>query len=403
MKISKRHLPIFVTLLLLTLQVLANGAENWTVHLRERNVQGDAKNITARWNPNETAIIVCDMWAFHPCVHATARLEDLAAEMNKVFDKARDKGILIVFAPSNHEIDKYYSDLPARKTSAKYRHGFGNPRHWDFWVHGRGGENEHSHIAYSGEKDAIWPLPSGDPNCFESRGKEADFRQTKILEIKDNDILTDDFVELIGNKEYKECLFKERGIKNVILMGVHTDMCVIGRPFGCRAMKIAGYNTVLCRDLTDCAWNCASRIKGTFDHFRGLDKIIEYIETYICPTITSTDITGEPAFKFDEEKYAKAFPIPVSANKKEAEKERGKIKVKIIKAFYGIDETKRKDVTENIKDNFDGTRLISIDNYNNTFGDPFPGTVKSLWITYKIDDDEKSQIFRENEEIFLQR
>ncbi|MDR2345078.1 MAG: isochorismatase family protein [Planctomycetaceae bacterium] len=403
MKITKTLFFISAAILLLIFPTFTIASENFTVHLRERAKDGETKNITEKWNPKETAIIVCDMWAFHPCVHATARLEDLAHEMNKVFSKAREKGILIVFAPSSHEIDKYYSDLPARKTSAKYRHGFGNPRHWDFWVHGRGGENEHSHLAFPGEKDAVWPLPGGDPNCFESRGKKPDFSQTKILEIKDCDILTDDFVEMIGNKEYKDCLFKERGIKNVILAGVHTDMCVIGRPFGCRAMKMAGYNTVLCRDLTDSAWNCASRIKGTFDHFRGLDKVVEYIETYICPTITSTDITGNSAFKFDEEKYAKAFPIPISPNKKEVEKERGKLKVEFVKAFYGISDSNRKDVTKEVKEKFDGSRFIPIENYNNSFGDPFPGTVKLLWITYKIDGNEKSQIFSENEEIILQR
>jgi hypothetical protein len=208
---------------------------------------------------------------------------------------------------------------------------------------------------------------------------------------------------MIGNEEYKECLFKERGIKNVILMGVHTDMCVIGRPFGCRAMKIAGYNTVLCRDLTDSAWNCASRMKGAVDHFRGFDKVIEYIETYICPTITSVDIAGGRAFKFDEEKYTKMFPLPVSPNKKEIEKERGKVKVEIVHAFYGVSESNRKDVTKELNEKFDGTRLIPIDSYNDAFGDPNPGTVKVLWIDYKIDGNKKSQVFGENEEIILKR
>ncbi|MDR2761736.1 MAG: isochorismatase family protein [Planctomycetaceae bacterium] len=402
MKITKKLLIISAAAFFLTLHVFADAAD-WTVNLRNRSKEGEVKNVAEKWNPKETAIIVCDMWAFHPCVHATARLEDLAKEMNGVFDKAREKGILIIFAPSSHDIDKYYGDLPARKTSAKYRKGFGNPRHWDFWVHGRGGENEHSHLAFDGEKDSVWPLPGGDPNCFESHGKTPDFRQTEILKIKDTDILTDDFVEMIGNKEHKDCLFKERGIKNVILMGVHTDMCVIGRPFGCRAMKIAGYNTVLCRDLTDSAWNCASRIKGAMDHFRGLDKVVEYIETYICPTITSTDITGSPAFKFDENKYANLFPIPVSPIKKEIEKERGKVKVEIVKAFYGVDENQRIDITKILKENADGTRLIPIVAYNETFTDPYPTIVKFLWVTYKIDGDEKSQVFQEGEEIILKR
>lgn len=68
--------------------------------------------------------------------------------------------------------------------------------------------------------------------------------------------IPDDFVEMtaggaVDNKTYNECLFKERGIRNAIMTGRHTGICVIGRPFGCRALVMTGYNAVLCRDLTN--------------------------------------------------------------------------------------------------------------------------------------------------------
>ncbi len=44
-------------------------------------------------------------------------------------------------------------------------------------------------------------------------------------------------------------------IKNVILMGVHTNLCVLGRPFGLRNQAKAGKNVVLKRDLTDTMYN----------------------------------------------------------------------------------------------------------------------------------------------------
>jgi hypothetical protein len=34
-------------------------------------------------------------------------------------------------------------------------------------------------------------------------------------------------------------------------------------------------------------------------HFEGLDLIIEHIEKYWCPTITSESITGKPPFRFN--------------------------------------------------------------------------------------------------------
>jgi hypothetical protein len=83
-----------------------------------------------------------------------------------------------------------------------------------------------------------------------------------------------------------------RGIENVILMGVHTNRCVLGRPFGIRQMVYLGRNVVLCRDLTD------SFHRDPGHHFSGLEKIIGHVERYWCPTISSESITGERPFAF---------------------------------------------------------------------------------------------------------
>jgi nicotinamidase-related amidase len=88
---------------------------------------------------------------------------------------------------------------------------------------------------------------------------------------------------------------QDRGIDNVILMGVHTNICVSGRPFGIRQMVYLGKNVVLCRDLTDALFQPKS---PDFSHFRGTDLVVEHIEKHWCSTITSTGITGEPEFRF---------------------------------------------------------------------------------------------------------
>ncbi len=41
----------------------------------------------------------------------------------------------------------------------------------------------------------------------------------------------------------------------MILLGVHTNMCVLGRPFGLRQMAKNGKNVVLMRDMTDTMYN----------------------------------------------------------------------------------------------------------------------------------------------------
>src|SRR5262249_50221260 len=92
-------------------------------------------------------------------------------------------------------------------------------------------------------------------------------------------------------------LLADRQIENVILMGVHTNMCVLGRPFGLRNLSRYGKNVVLARDLTDTMYN--SRQWPYVSHFEGTERIVEHIEKYVCPTIASTSITGKAAFAFD--------------------------------------------------------------------------------------------------------
>ncbi|MDR0559727.1 MAG: isochorismatase family protein [Prevotellaceae bacterium] len=293
-----------------------------TVNLQKRDRNGTAEQFVEKWNPLETAIIVIDMWStqtWETCAHNAVREEQLSVAMNGVFDVARDKGILVVFAPSTEaaQFDKWYGNLPARKTSEKYRHGYGNPAHWDYWWHGKGGEREVSGLAFPGEKDAFgWPSICQD--CPEKiKMDEEQPPQIKTLKIDDRDIITDDFIEMIGGKDkfngklYDECLFKERGIKNVIITGCHTDICIIGRPFACRALKVAGYNAVICRDLTNSSsdYNCANHNKNKPTHIEYTANLCNYIETWICPSITSTEITGKPAFEFDEEEVFQKYPV----------------------------------------------------------------------------------------------
>jgi type 1 glutamine amidotransferase len=65
-------------------------------------------------------------------------------------------------------------------------------------------------------------------------------------------------------------------------------------------MAKSGKNVVLMRDLTDTMYN--SKMRPVVNHFTGTDLIVEHIEKYVCPTITSTVFTGKPAFSFKNDK-----------------------------------------------------------------------------------------------------
>ena len=83
-------------------------------------------------------------------------------------------------------------------------------------------------------------------------------------------------------------LFQREGIRNVILMGVHTNMCVLGRPFGIRQWAYLGKNVALCRDLTDALYD--PRDPPFVSHTRGTELIIQHIEKYWAPSFPAADL-----------------------------------------------------------------------------------------------------------------
>lgn len=233
-------------------------------------------NDIQEWNSTETAIIICDMWDQHWCKGASDRVAEMAPFMNEVVSAARDKGVLIVHAPS--ECVEYYKDYPARKLARKYENKKAKSLICDDKL--------------ESEKDAIWPIDQSDGGCDCSPECKLDqpwTKQTDLIDIADKDAISDSGVEIAG-------LFREKGIKNVILMGVHTNMCVIGRSFGLRNMVRLGMNVALMRDLTDTMYD--SKQWPNVSHFTGNSLITEYIETYVCPTMVSGDFTGSKQFRF---------------------------------------------------------------------------------------------------------
>ena len=71
-------------------------------------------------------------------------------------------------------------------------------------------------------------------------------------------------------------------------MGVHTNMCVLGRSFAIRQMTRWGVNCILVRDLTDTMYN--PRMKPYVPHEKGTELVISHIERYWCPSILSRDL-----------------------------------------------------------------------------------------------------------------
>ncbi len=232
---------------------------------------------TVEWDPKKTAVIICDMWNTLCCKIPADRVAELAPHMNDFVAAARQRGVLIIHAPSGN-VD-FYDGTPARKRALDApKVETKVPLKWNYL------DPTREPPLPIDDSDNGWEGPRlpGRPQT----------RQIPSIEIQDVDAVD------AGPQVYY--LLEQRGIENVMLMGVHTNMCVLGRAFGIRQMVYLGKNVVLVRDLTDSLYN--PQRWPQVSHFQGTERVIEHIEKYWCPTITSTDLLDKPAFRFAQDK-----------------------------------------------------------------------------------------------------
>ncbi len=295
--------PVRSALLLMALTISSllepassSGAASAPLELTLRSRTGDGKVASvadalvekkASWEPKRTAVIICDMWDDHWCKSAARRVVELAGPMNAVVKKARAQGMFVIHAPSS--VVNFYKDTPQRKRAqaaafAKAPITLSTSERWGTawcWP--------------DNAREGGLPIDDSDMGCdcaTKCTIREAWTRQISTIEIAAGDAITDNGQEAIN-------LLAERGIDNVILMGVHLNMCVLGRPFAIRQMVKAGKNVALMRDMTDTMYD--PRMKPMVSHFEGTDLVVAHVERFWCPTITSTALTGKPAFRFKDD------------------------------------------------------------------------------------------------------
>jgi len=252
------------------------------------------KASTVEWVPSKTALIICDMWDNHWCQGAARRVEELAGPMNQVVQEARRRGVFIIHAPST-TVD-FYKETPQRKRAQNAKFvktdiPLATIERWGTaWCYP------------DPKRESELPIDDTDMGCDCATKCEIVppwTRQIKTIEIAEPDAITDNGQETFN-------LLAERGIDNVIIMGVHLNMCVLGRPFAIRQLVAQGKNVLLIRDMTDTMY--CSKMKPYANHFDGTDLVISHVERNWCPTILSTDFVGGKPFRFQEDKRVSAVP-----------------------------------------------------------------------------------------------
>jgi len=281
---------------------LAADGEKITVHKRSRVADGAGfavKEVAESWQPGQTAIIVCDMWDSHHCLNAVRRAVEMAPRMNAVLETARQRGVTIIHAPSS--CMEPYANHPGRKLAQSAPKAASLPEGISEWCRHIPEEDKGTYPidqTDGGEDDdlaehKVWH----EKLAALGRNPKSPWKaQLALLRIDDRDAISDSGVEIWN-------LLESRGIRNVVLLGVHTNMCVLGRPFGLRQLAKNGKNVVLMRDMTDTMYNPAK--SPYVDHFAGTDLIVEHIEKFVCPSITSVDFLGKEATGGEPFRFAK--------------------------------------------------------------------------------------------------
>ena len=246
-----------------------SAAEQLRLRLQTRDAQGAAVATTEAWAPAETAIIVCDMWNLHPCLNATRRGAELCPTMDRLLGALRSQGATVIHAPSG--CMSKYEGTPARQRAQSAPAVPNPPPGIDEWQYnsarepfgkGSGPRDQQGPNAESEGCSGGYPVDQrgntgsvGDDTPAEHAAwcttlKDAGLypdpitHQTAALTI-DHEV---DFISDVGSEVWN--VLESRGIANVLLCGVHTNMCVLGRPFGLRQLVSLGKNVALLRDMT---------------------------------------------------------------------------------------------------------------------------------------------------------
>jgi nicotinamidase-related amidase len=201
------------------------------------------------------AFLICDVWDRHWCVSAGERTAALAERIDAVAERLRRSGTFVIHAPA--ETMAFYEDSPQRT-----------------WMKGMPPASPpDARIVEEPGLSFDHGIKCPDmPECIEPEGPPWPWtRQHSAIRIGEEDGVTDDGLEV-----YRA--LKHLGIGTLYVAGIHTESCVLHRPFGIRQLRSWGVDCVLVSDLTEAFWP------------EDTEQAVQYIERHLCPTAESREL-----------------------------------------------------------------------------------------------------------------
>lgn len=262
-----RHTPcVFCWLVLATAmaQTAARPAsaappEFLTLTLQSRGADGVPHTREERIDPKRVGVVVVDPWNFHWCKTATMRVGALIPRINRSLEGARALGMTVMLCPSD-VVDNYVGwpqrelvlAMPLRAAPAL--HPIDCPAPPD------GGG-----------------CACGHDRCVVNYGWDG---MHSDLKIGADDLIPDTLDEVWT-------ISQDRQLTHLIYVGVHTQVCLLGKPMGLRNLKSAGMECILARDLTDAHPGYAPESGFTPDGHTA--EVVAHFERHLAPTIAMAD------------------------------------------------------------------------------------------------------------------
>lgn len=256
--LTPMHSVLRALLLLVLLRALSPApAAEIELTLQSRDpATGQIILTTEKVDPVRIGVIAVDVWNFHWCKTATMRVDAFVPRINKALDAARALGMTVMLCPSD-VVDNYVG-YPQREAILAL------PKL----------------TVPNAVNVTCPPVPDaggcacGRERCAGNYGWDG---MHPALRIGEADLMPDTQAEVYA-------LCQQHHLTHLIYVGFHTQVCLLGKPMGLKAMKSAGFRCVLARDMTDA--------HPGYDPSRGFtpdlntEQVVEHFEKHLAPTIS---------------------------------------------------------------------------------------------------------------------
>ena len=206
---------------------------------------------------NKVGVVIVDPWNYHWCMTACERVSAMVPRWNCCLQCARKLDMVVIFAPS--DVVGSYAGTPQRERALAV-----------------------PLLPVPVERDmppAKFTAPIGGCMCGPGLACQCNYGHDGInpgLKLADSDYIASSTEEVYS-------LLKHHGATHVIYMGLHTNMCLFGKPGALKYMVQAGLNCMVARDVNDAFTSYDPKTGFTPD--RGTRQTDEDLERAGVPTI----------------------------------------------------------------------------------------------------------------------